>query len=70
MKNNQTTTKDCSFCQPPYNTVAYVTGESVQYNYEADHPVLLFSDDGIAGNCFAMPIKYCPMCGRKLNEEW
>ncbi|QLL69777.1 hypothetical protein [Lactobacillus sp. 3B(2020)] len=68
MKNNQTTTKDCSFCQSPYNAVAFETGESVQCNYENGQPVMLFSDDGIAGNCFTMPIKYCPMCGRKLND--
>jgi hypothetical protein len=41
-------------------------GAVVRFRYDVDGAVLDF-DDATAKVMYCVPIRYCPMCGRKLN---
>jgi hypothetical protein len=64
----------CVFCEVPYVSILtvelgeYENGDPVELYIDTDGQNLrAFDNDPKNSEVTAMPIKYCPMCGRNLN---
>ncbi len=66
--------KKCTFCESPGTHIAAVDMETADgeenrlFIYVCGSYIQLF-DKQLPGLCTSIPINYCPMCGRHLNNE-
>lgn len=53
----------------PLPSINLTTGEKTEPKNKAEYAMFMYEDEN-DGEVGSFPIKFCPLCGRKLTGEW